>query len=56
MHFTTSERLPRSRPANAYSESVFGIGVTAARIVAGSAPRLTATGNRSPGCLAWNAR
>ncbi len=38
-------------PANAYSDSVFGIGVTAASIVAGSAPMLTATGKRSPGML-----
>ena len=51
MQRTSWERSPRSSPANAYSDSVFGIGVTAARIVAGSAPMLTATGNRSPGCF-----
>ena len=42
-------RLPRSRPANWYSDSVSGTGVTAPRIVAGSAPSATATGNGSPG-------
>ncbi len=49
MHFTTSVRAPRSRPANWYSESVSGTGVTAPRIVAGSAPSATATGNGAPG-------
>ena len=51
MHLTTSERSPRSRPAKAYSDNVFGIGVTAARIVAGSAPRLTAIGEPLAGML-----
>ena len=37
-------------------ERVGGSNSTAARIVAGSAPMLTATGNRSPGRSAWNAR
>ena len=42
---TSSVRAPRSRPANWYSDSVSGTGVTAPRIVAGSAPSATATGN-----------
>ena len=48
-HFTSSVVQPRSRPANWYSDSVSGTGVTAPRIVAGSAPSATATGNGSPG-------
>ena len=46
---TTSVRLPRSRPANWYSDSVSGTGVTAPSIVAGSAPSATAIGNGWPG-------
>jgi hypothetical protein len=46
---TTSVRLPRSRPANWYSDSVSGTGVTAPRMVAGSAPSATAIGNGRPG-------
>ena len=42
--------IPRSRPANWYSESVSGTGVTAPSRVAGSAPSATATGNGSRGC------
>lgn len=42
--FTTSVRLPRSRPAKAYSERLSGTGVTAPRMVAGSAPNATHTG------------
>ena len=42
-------RLPRSSPAKAYSDRLSGTGVTAARMVAGSAPRATATGKGSPG-------
>jgi hypothetical protein len=54
-HFTISVRPPRSRPANWYSESVSGTGVTAPRIVAGSAPSATATGKGVPGCaFAWS--
>jgi hypothetical protein len=49
MHFTSSVREPRSNPANWYSPSVSGIGVTAASVVAGSAPSATATGNGLPG-------
>ena len=49
MHFTTSVGAPRSRPANWYSDSVSGTGVTAPRMVAGSAPSATATGNGWPG-------
>ena len=45
MHFTSSVFEPRSRPANWYSESESGTGVTAPRMVAGSAPSATATGN-----------
>ncbi len=45
----TSVRLPRSRPANWYSESVSGTGVTAPSMVAGSAPSATAIGNGWPG-------
>jgi hypothetical protein len=41
--------LPRNSPAKAYSESVSGTGVTAPRMVAGSAPSATATGKGSPG-------
>jgi hypothetical protein len=41
---TTSVRLPRSRPANWYSDRLSGTGVTAPRMVAGSAPIATATG------------
>ena len=48
-HLTISVRAPRSRPANWYSDSVSGTGVTAPRIVAGSAPSATAIGNGSPG-------
>ena len=44
IHFTSSVREPRSRPANWYSDSVSGTGVTAPRMVAGSAPNATATG------------
>ena len=49
MHLTISVRAPRSSPANWYSDSVSGTGVTAPRIVAGSAPSATATGNGLPG-------
>src|SRR6266513_3370699 len=48
-HFASSVREPRSSPANGYSESVSGTGVTAPRIVAGSAPSATATGKGSTG-------
>jgi hypothetical protein len=40
--------LPRSRPAKAYSERLSGTGVTAPRMVAGSAPSATATGKGLP--------
>jgi hypothetical protein len=40
----SSVLAPRSRPAKAYSESASGTGVTAPRVVAGSAPRAMATG------------
>jgi hypothetical protein len=50
-HFTTSVLAPRSRPANWYSDSESGTGVTAPRIVAGSAPSATATGKRLAGML-----
>ena len=49
MHFASSVRPPRSSPANWYSESVSGTGVTAPRMVAGSAPSTTATGYGLPG-------
>jgi hypothetical protein len=45
----TSVRLPRSRPANWYSDRLSGTGVTAPRMVAGSAPSATAIGNGWPG-------
>ncbi len=38
--------MPRRRPANWYSDSVSGTGVTAAMIVPGSAPITTAAGKR----------
>ncbi len=53
---TTSVRLPRSRPANWYSDSVSGTGVTAPRMVAGSAPSATAIGNGWPGLAAAKSR
>src|SRR3546814_1766513 len=46
----TRVRSPRSRPANSYSLKVSGTGATAARVVAGSAPIATSTGNGWPGC------
>ena len=46
---TISVRLPRSRPANWYSLKVSGTGVTAPRMVAGSAPSATAMGYGWPG-------
>ena len=49
MHFTISVRAPRSKPANWYSDSESGTGVTAPRIVAGSAPSATASGNGRAG-------
>ena len=55
MHFTSCVRAPRMSPAKAYSDSVSGIGVTAARIVAGSAPMLIATGKGSSGWRAHHA-
>ena len=42
--FTTSVRLLRNKPAKAYSDNVSGTGVTAPKIVAGSAPKATDTG------------
>ncbi len=54
-HLTISVRLPRSSPANWYSESVSGTGVTAPRMVAGSAPSATAIGKGLPGMRArWS--
>ncbi len=50
MQLATSVGPPRSSPANWYSDSVSGTGVTAPSIVAGSAPSATAIGNGSPGC------
>ena len=41
---TSSAFWPRSRPANWYSDRVSGTGVTAARMVPGSAPSTTAQG------------
>ena len=55
MQRTISVRDPRSSPANWYSDNVSGTGVTAPRIVAGSAPSATAIGNAAPGdCAAWS--
>ncbi|CFN69810.1 Uncharacterised protein [Bordetella pertussis] len=52
---TTSVREPRSSPANWYSDSVSGTGVTAPRMVAGSAPSATVMGNGLPGwAWAWS--
>ncbi|CSD02959.1 Uncharacterised protein [Vibrio cholerae] len=53
---TTSVRLPRNSPANAYSDKVSGTGVTAPRMVAGSAPNATLTGKGSPGCFSIQSR
>lgn len=44
MALTSSVREPRNSPAKAYSERVSGTGVTAPRMVAGSAPSATHTG------------
>ncbi len=49
MQPATSVGPPRSRPANWYSDSESGTGVTAPSIVAGSAPSATAIGNGRPG-------
>ena len=46
--------LPRNKPAKAYSLKLSGTGVTAPRMVAGSAPSATATGNFSPGYFCLN--
>ena len=48
-HFTISVLAPRNNPANWYSESLSGTGVTAPSMVAGSAPSATAIGNGWPG-------
>jgi hypothetical protein len=53
---TTSVRPPRKRPANWYSDKVSGTGVTAPRMVAGSAPKATAIGNGWPGLARANSR
>ncbi len=47
LQFTSSSLLPRRSPANWYSDSVSGTGVTAAMIVPGSAPITTAAGSGS---------
>jgi hypothetical protein len=47
-------RAPRSNPANWYSEIASGTGVTAASIVAGSAPSATATGKGSCEIFRWS--
>ena len=56
MHFETSVGPPRRRPANWYSDSESGTGVTAPSIVAGSAPSATAIGKSCPGCARANSR
>ena len=56
MLLTTSVRLPRNKPANAYSDNVSGTGVTAPSTVAGSAPKATVTGNFSPGWASHHSR
>ena len=43
-HSPTSVLLPRSSPAKAVFRQAVGTGVTAPRVVAGSAPSATATG------------
>ena len=50
---TSSALAPRSRPANWYSLSVSGTGVTAARMVPGSAPSTAqaGSGSRAPARL-----
>jgi hypothetical protein len=53
---TSSVRLPRSSPANWYSDSESGTGVTAPRMVAGSAPSATAIGKGRPGLACANSR
>ena len=50
----TSVLLPRNKPAKAYSDKESGTGVTAAKIVAGSAPKATETGKGLPGLAVWN--
>jgi hypothetical protein len=52
----TSVRLPRSRPANWYSDRLSGTGVTAPRMVAGSAPSATAIGKGWPGLASAKSR
>ncbi len=44
---TSSALAPRIRPANWYSDRVSGTGVTAARMVPGSAPRIAQAGRAS---------